>query len=231
MTTETVAVAGVIAACSGAASSGDGATTDMRSASSRAYRSKLSGMPNGPKIPVPPVDDDAGLPGGLMELVRRNCFRLWHGANLPICQISGSYYHRSRAFRSRTAERRQVIKRLISTGFTTQSGRPDSDRRHPAWEASALPTELRPRNTSILPHARKLAIERPDAAACLSSGIHEGPVRSNRSAVQLWGGKRRPSGSGFFQQIVGPGCNNPAAGRFYLLERRLVANESHAAAE
>ena len=35
-------------------------------------------------------------------------------------------------------------------GCFVQSGRPDSDRRHPAWEASALPTELRPQVPSIL---------------------------------------------------------------------------------
>jgi hypothetical protein len=34
-----------------------------------------------------------------------------------------------------------------------QSGRPDSNRRHAAWEATALPTELRPRDWNVLAFA------------------------------------------------------------------------------
>jgi hypothetical protein len=50
----------------------------------------------------------------------------------------------SEAWPSNENSRRQELSTAVK-----ESGRPGSNRRHPAWEASALPTELRPRWTSL----------------------------------------------------------------------------------
>ena len=81
---------------------------------------------------------------------------------------------------------RQVIEVLISAGFTYKSGRRDSNPRHPAWEASTLPTELRPRFAGRRsPLYRAVLARRKES---LRFGLPYGAARYYTSAAQsvIW---------------------------------------------
>ena len=71
-------------------------------------------------------------------------------------------------FQSYGSRRKKVLAhRRLNRARKIKSGRPDSNRRHPAWEASTLPTELRPHIFAplSLPARDALASGR-HAAAC-----------------------------------------------------------------
>lgn len=89
-----------------------------------------------------------------------------------------------------------ICESRTSFSWTGWSGRPGSNRRHLAWEANTLPTELRPR---VAKQGLKLAIR-----GVLSTGLRSHAAKANKRPIILILQFGRPAAGG-------PACNLPSA--------------------